>query len=54
MVKKVSAKDLPNDAYAMFLDVFFLSDCLYKSICCGYPFELPQQVEAIQMSNHNI
>ena len=27
---------------------------LYKNICCGYSFELPQQVEAIQMSTHNI
>ena len=27
---------------------------LYKSICYGYSFELPQQVEAIQMSTHNI
>ena len=26
----------------------------YKSICCGYLFELPQQVEAIQISSNNI
>ena len=38
-----------NDAY-----VIFFSDFLYKSICCGYSFELPQLVEAIQMSTHNI
>ena len=38
-----------NDAYAI-----FVSDCLYKSKCCGYSFELPQLVEAIQMSTHNI
>ena len=37
------------DAYAI-----LLSDCLYKNICCGYLFELPQLVEAIQMSTHNI
>ena len=30
------------------------SDFLYKSICCGYSFELPRLVEAIQMSTHNI
>ena len=38
-----------NDAIAI---VF--SNFLYKSICCGYLFELPQLVEAIQMSTHNI
>ena len=27
---------------------------LYKSICCWYSFELPQLVEAIQMSTNNI
>ena len=49
-------KDLSNDAYAMFLCFFsfFLSDFLYKSICCGYSFELHQQVDAIQMGTHNI
>ena len=31
-----------------------VSDCLYKSICCWYSFELPRLVEAIQMSTHNI
>ena len=36
----------------MFLPIF--SDCLYKTICCGYSFELHQQVDAIQMSTHNI
>ena len=34
--------------------VFFISDFLYKSICCGYSFELHQQVDAIQMGTHNI
>ena len=27
---------------------------LYKSIRCGHPFELHRQVDAIQMSTHNI
>ena len=27
---------------------------LYKNICCGYSFELPRQVKAIQTSTHNI
>ena len=30
------------------------SDFLYKSICCGYSFDLHQQVNAIQMGIHNI
>ena len=30
-----------NDAYA----IFSSSDFHYKSICCGYSFELPQQVD---------
>ena len=30
------------------------SDFLYKSICCGYSFELHRQVDAIQMGTHNI
>ena len=38
-----------NDAYAI-----SFSDFHYKSICCEYSFELPQLVEAIQMSTHNI
>ena len=33
---------------------FFFSDFLYKSMCCGYSFELHQQVDAIQMGTHNI
>ena len=32
----------------------FFSDFLYKSIYCGYSFELHQQVDAIQMGTHNI
>ena len=42
---KKSAKDLSNDAYAM----FFFSDFLHKSIFCGYSFELYEQVDAIQI-----
>ena len=37
--------------------VFFggaFPDFLNKSICCGYTFELHRQVDAIQMSTHNI
>ena len=33
---------------------FLLTDFLYKSICCGYPFELHRQVDAIQIGTHNI
>ena len=29
-------------------------DFIYKSICCGYPFELHQQIDAIQTVTHNI
>ena len=32
--------------------IFYL--LLYRSICCWYSFELPRQVEAIQMSTSNI
>ena len=38
-----------NDAFAT-----LFSDFLYKNICCGYSFELPRLVEAIQLSSHNI
>ena len=31
----------------------FFSDFLFNCICCGYPFELHQQVNAIQMGTHN-
>ena len=43
-LKKRSAKDLCNGAYAIFLCVFFS----YKSICNGYSFEL-QENDAIQI-----
>ena len=54
-LKKISAEDLSNDAYAMFFVLLFcLSEFLHKSICCGYLFELHLQVDAIQMVTHNI
>ena len=31
----------------------FFSNFLYKSICCGYSFELHPQVDAIQMGTYN-
>ena len=34
--------------YAVFFLIFFIKTC------CGYSFELHQQVDAIQMSTHNI
>ena len=34
--------------------VRFFSEFLYKSICCGYSFELHRLVDAIQMSTDNI
>ena len=37
-----------DDDYTVF------SDFLYKGICCGCSFELHRQVDAIQMSTHNI
>ena len=33
---------------------FFSPDFRYKSICCGYTFELHWPVDAIQMDTHNI
>ena len=39
--------------YLMMTMPFFLI-FLYKGICCGYSFELHRQVDAIQMSTHNI
>ena len=47
--KKRLEKDLFDIDYAI-----FFSDFLYKCICCGYSFELHRQVDAIQMSTHNI
>ena len=47
-IKKIRKKDLFDDDYAIF------SDFLYNGICCGYSFEKHQQVNAIQVSTHNI
>ena len=39
----------------MIIRFIFFSDFLYNlGICCGYSFELHRQVDAIQMSTHNI
>ena len=38
-----------NDACAL-----FVSDFLYKTVCCQYSFEMRQQVGAIQISTNNI
>ena len=47
-----------NDGYAIFFlfffFFFFFFSNLFKSICYGYSFESPRQVEAIQMSTHSI
>ena len=39
----------------MIMQCFYVcfSNFLYKSICCGYPFELHRQVDAIQMDTYN-
>ena len=34
--------------------VVFFSDYFYKSICCGYSFELYRQVDAIHIDTQNI
>ena len=49
----------PISAQSSTLVVFTLQSVyfyllLYKNVCCGYSFDLPQQVQAIQMSTHNI
>ena len=45
-------KDQQNTYLTLFRR--FISNFLYNSICCGYPFELHRQVDAIQMGTHNI
>ena len=51
---------LKNDQRGTFQMILMRSFCvffpnfLYKSIYCGYPFELHRQVGAIQMGTHNI
>ena len=52
--KKRSEKNVFDDDYAGFFCFCFFSDFLYNGICCGYSFELHRQVDAIQMSIHNI
>ena len=47
--KERSAEDFIRSIFNAACAMLF-SDFLYKSICCGYSFE----VEAIQMSTHNI
>ena len=39
---------------AYVLNAYVLNAYVYKCICCGYPFELHRQVDAIQMGTHNI
>ena len=51
--KKIS-KGLIKRCLCNIFELFFLSDFLYKRICCGYAFELHRQVDAIQMGTHNI
>ena len=40
--------------FLLFFLYFFSPNFLYKSIRCGYSFELHRQVHAIQMSTHSI
>ena len=47
--KQISAKALFDDVYVIFFLIFFI-----KNICCRYTFELHQQVDAVQISTHNI
>ena len=51
--KERSAEDFMRSIFNDIYTILF-SDFLYKNIRCGYLFELPQLVEAIQMSTHNI
>ena len=52
-VKERLAEDFMKCVFYDDYTILF-SDFLYKSICCGYSFELPRLVEAIQISSHNI
>ena len=51
---RVHCKKDQKRTYLIMIMRFFFSDFLYKGICCGYSFELHRQVNAIQMSTHNI
>ena len=53
-LKQSSAKDLSNDAYAIFCSCFFFLSFSIKAYAVGYSFELHQQVHANQMGTHNI
>ena len=50
---KIHYKKDQNRIYLMMIMRFF-SDFLCKGICCEYLFELHRQVDAIQMSTHNV
>ena len=58
LILRVHLKIDQRKTYLMMLMGCFLSFCfsdfLHKSIRCGYPFELHQQVDAIQMGTHNV
>ena len=45
-------RDQQRTFLILYMRLFFYF--LYKSICCGYSFELHRQVDAIQMGTHNI
>ena len=51
---KKKKKDQLGTNQMILMGCFFSSDFLHKKICCGYSFELHQQVDAIQMGTHNI
>ena len=53
LLLRIHYKKDQKKTYLMMIMRFF-SDFLYKGICCGYSFELHQQVDAIQMGTHNI
>ena len=52
-LKKVYSRELHEkiiyDTYAI-----FISDCLNKSICCGYSFELPRQIHGLYLEDYKI
>ena len=48
----ISAQSSNLVVFRLLQPVYFYNIFLYKNICCGYSFELPQQVEAIQTSTH--
>ena len=58
-ILKVHLKKDQRNIYLMMLTqcfcvLLFFSDFLYKSICCGYSFEMHRQVSALQIGTHNI